>query len=85
MAQSQVSLWHSDNSFLLQTETDCVWVHREICGCSKGKLYKTMKSGMKQVSVLGFDLILRQDVATVSGNPLECHLASKMVKLIKRK
>ena len=43
-----------------------------------------MKSGMKQVSVLGFDLILRQDVATVSGNPLECHLASKTAKLISK-
>ena len=39
--------------------------------------YKIMKSGMKQVQVPPFELILRQDVAKASRNPLECLPAPK--------
>ena len=35
---------------------------------------------MKQVEVLPFELIFCQDVATSSGNPLECLPASKTEK-----
>ena len=37
-----------------------------------------MKSGMKQVQVPPFELILCQDVATASRNPLECLPALKV-------
>ena len=36
-----------------------------------------MKSGMKQVQVPPFELILRQDVATAPIHPLECLPAPK--------
>ncbi len=39
---------------------------------------------MKQVQVPPFELILCQDVATASRNPLECLLASKTTKRINK-
>ncbi len=38
---------------------------------------------MNEVQVLPFELILRQDVATGSGNPLECLLDQKLAKNLK--
>ena len=43
-----------------------------------------MKSGMKQVQVPPFELILCQDVATASRNPLECLLAPKTAKQLEK-
>ncbi len=37
-----------------------------------------MKFVMKQVQAPGFERILSQEVATGSGNPLECPLAKKI-------
>ena len=45
---------------------------------------KVMKSGMKQVQVPPFELILCQDVATASRNPLERLPASKMANKSKK-
>ena len=42
-----------------------------------------MKSGMNQIQVPPFELILCQDVAMASRNPLECLLASKTSKKLK--
>ncbi len=40
-----------------------------------------MKPGIKQVQMTGFELILSQDVATASGNPLECFAAPQKIHM----
>ena len=76
VAQRQISLLHRDRLCLF---------YIEICGFYTRKLSKIIKSGMKQVQVPPFELILCQDVATASGNPLEYLPAPKTSKKTKKK
>ena len=48
------------------------------------KLCKIMKNIMNQDEVTLFELILRQDGATASRNPLQCLLATKTIKKSKK-
>ena len=69
------SLCHRDRFCLL---------HIEICCFQIGKWCKIMKSGMNGVQVPRFRLILREDGATASRNPLECLPAPKTAKKYKQ-
>ena len=86
VAQRQLCLLQRD-SCICGTETAVSVAQRQILFVAhrkmrflRGKCSKITKSDMNQVQVPPFELILCQDVATASRNPLECLPAPKTAK-----